>query len=499
MEEKKKLTKTNKFHILLIIVGIIFSGASIFHTSIWFDECYSVGMARHNFIDIWNIGGHDVHPVLYYWILSIINVMTGGSLIAYRVFSTVCIALVGILGFTHIRKDFGDKVGILFSFFSFFLPSVCIFTGDIRMYAMAFLLVTLCAIYGYRIYKGETTWKNWIIFELVSLACIYTHYYGLMAAGLINVVMLINFIRNRRTQSTRRITIFGIILFALYVPWLLYFVTQMQHVSKGFWIGFEFPDTLQELLSFQFIGAMGIGTTKNYWIGFVPSIIIYIYLFVKGRKLKKSGEDIKPAKLAGLLYLGVIIAALVMTVVLHTSILYFRYLFVITPLYIFAMSFILSKEKNKYIVAAVCLVTLGLGIASNVITIKDNYDSSNMKQIEYLNENVQDGDVFVYTDIGAGSVIADYFPNNKQYFLNEPNWGVEEAYKAFGPQMDTYVKPDFIDELSGRIWIVDGWNCDEFYNRFFNNENYRYVSRAEFHTAYQDYNYIFVLVEKVAE
>ena len=499
MEEKKKLSKMNKFHILLIIVGILFSGASIFHTSIWFDECYSVGMARHNFIDIWNIGGHDVHPVLYYWVLSIINVMTGGNLIAYRVFSTICIALVGILGFTHIRKDFGDKTGILFSFFSFFLPSVCIFTGDIRMYAMAILLVTICAIYGYRIYKGETTWKNWIIFELTSLACIYTHYYGLMAAGLINLVMLANFIRNRRTQSTRRIIIFGVILAALYVPWMLYFVSQLQHVSKGFWIGFEFPDTLQELLSFQFIGAMGIGTAKNYWIGFIVSIIIYIYLAVKAVKLKKSGEDMRPAKLAGFLYLGVILAALLMTVVLHTSILYFRYLFVITGLYIFAMSFILSKEKNKYIVAAICTVTLGLGIVSNVLTIKDNYDSSNMKQIEFLNENVQEGDVFVYTDIGAGSVIADYYPNNKQYFFNEPDWGVEEAYKAFAPQMDTYVKPDFIDELNGRIWIVDGWNCDEFYNRFFNNEKYRYVSRTEFHTAYQGYNYIFVLVEKVAE
>lgn len=499
MEEKKKLSKINKFHILLIIVGIIFSGASIFHSSIWFDECYSVGMARHSFMDIWNIGGHDVHPVLYYWILHIIYLVFGDNFIAYRIFSEVCIALLGVLGFTHIRKDFGDKTGILFSFFAYFLPSVFIFTGDIRMYAMAILLVTLCAIYGYRIHKGETTWKNWIIFELVSLLCIYTHYYGLMAAGLINMVMLISFIKTRRSQSIKRIVIFGIALAILYVPWMIYFASQLKTVSKGFWIGFDFPDTIQELLSFQYIGAMGIGLKKHYWLGFIVSIILYIYLAVRGVKLKKSGEDMKPAKLAGFMYLGIIVAALVMTVVLHTSILYFRYLFVVTGLYMFVFSFILSKEKNKYIVGAVCLVTLALGVTSNVMTIKDNYDSSNMKEIEYLNENVQEGDVFVYTDIGAGSVIADYYPDNKQYFLNEPNWGVQEAYKAFGPQMDTYITPDFINELNGRIWIVDGWNCDEFYNRFFNNENYRCITRKEFHTAYQDYNYIFMLVEKVSE
>ena len=49
-------------HIFIIIFGIIFLNLSVFHVNLWFDETYSVAMATHSFKEIWNIGGHDVHP-----------------------------------------------------------------------------------------------------------------------------------------------------------------------------------------------------------------------------------------------------------------------------------------------------------------------------------------------------------------------------------------------------------------------------------------------------
>lgn len=484
-------TKTNlsKWHIAIIIIGILFNGIGIIHSNLWFDEAYSVGMASHNWIDIWNIGGHDVHPVLYYWILSLINVISGGSIIAYRIFSLICIALLSILGYTHIRKDFGEKTGILFSFFALFLPEICIFANEIRMYSLAILLVTICAIYAYRIFKGDTSWKNWIIFEISSLACLYVHYYGLMAAGLIHVIMLINFIKNHRSQSIKRIILFGIALIALYIPWIVYFIGQLQHVSEGFWIGFEFPDTIIELLSYQYIGNL------NYYVGFAISILLYIYLGVQLHKIKKDKVDILPVKLSIGIYLAVIIAAIVITVLAKTSILFYRYLFVITGLYIFTLSFILSKSKNKKIIIAICIITTILAIVSNITMVKINYSEKNGKSIEYLKNNIKQNDVIVYTDIGTGSIIAVNFKENKQYYYNEQDWGVQEAYKAFGPQMDTYITPDFIKELSGRIWIVDGV-YDECYQKYFNNEQYKFINQQSFSDKYHEYNYTITLVEK---
>ena len=122
-----EIDKKDIFHIGIIIVGILFLAIPIFHSNLWFDESYSVGIANHSFQEIWEIGSHDVHPILYYWILHIMNLIFGNCMIAYRIFSWICACAVGILGFTHIRKDFGKKVGILFSFFSLFLPVITIY------------------------------------------------------------------------------------------------------------------------------------------------------------------------------------------------------------------------------------------------------------------------------------------------------------------------------------------------------------------------------------
>ena len=105
---KNKISIKN-IHILIIVIGTLFLFASSFHTNIWFDESYSVGMANHSLVDIWKIGGNDVHPVLYYWMLRIVSLLTNGSILAYRLFSVLPVALLGVLGITHIKKTLERK------------------------------------------------------------------------------------------------------------------------------------------------------------------------------------------------------------------------------------------------------------------------------------------------------------------------------------------------------------------------------------------------------
>ena len=71
---KNILKKENVLHILLILVGTIFILIPSFHTNIWFDESYSVAIVNHSFGQIWTIGGNDVHPILYYWMLKIMHI-----------------------------------------------------------------------------------------------------------------------------------------------------------------------------------------------------------------------------------------------------------------------------------------------------------------------------------------------------------------------------------------------------------------------------------------
>ena len=127
----KKEKILNLIHIAIIILGSIFILIPAIHSNMWFDESYSVGMASKSFMDIYLIGSNDVHPILYYYILHIFYLLFGTNIYIYRFLSMVPIAILGILGYTHIRKDFGQKIGLLFSFFVFFLPLNCVYSCGI--------------------------------------------------------------------------------------------------------------------------------------------------------------------------------------------------------------------------------------------------------------------------------------------------------------------------------------------------------------------------------
>lgn len=413
---------------------------------------------------------------------------------AYRIFSVIPIAIMIILGYTHIRKDFGEKTGFIFSFLSAFLPEMAQYAIEIRMYSWAILAVTILALYAYRLTKEDNT-KNWIIFGLSSLASIYLHYYGLMAAGLINVFLLIYLIVKKRKKGIIFIISFGILQSLAYLPWLVNFATQLSNVSSGYWIGFSFPKTPMELLSSQLAGYV---KTSDYTGLIVPTVLaleLYAYMIYKTYKYVKAKEDLNSFKWSVIVYFAVILAAIVITALMKTSILYYRYLFVITGLYIFAVSFILGKEENRIEIVAILSVIAILGVYNNIVMMKDNYDYSNQEPIKYLNENVKEGDTIVYADFGGGSVVAVQFADNQVYFYNADNWGVEEAYKAFGPNYEVKVTKDFIDNCSNRVWFVDNI-YNSVADEIFEGKGYNKVSEKDFSTKYHDYSYKIVLLEK---
>lgn len=138
---------------------------------------------------------------------------------------------------------------------------------------------------------------------------------------------------------------------------------------------------------------------------------------------------------------------------LKQDILYYRYVFVVTGLMFFALSYILSKSNFKLTIL-ILITILSLGITNNISMIKENYSKDNRKPINYIKQNIKEGDVLTFPNIGSGSVIAINFPEYKQYYYNKAHWGIEDAYKAFGPQMEIWFETDFVKKCKGRTWII---------------------------------------------
>lgn len=494
---KKKKDKILILNIIIIILGTIFISLGAFHTNIWFDESYSVAISNHSFSEIWNIGGNDVHPVFYYMMLKIVSLIFGNNILVFRLFSIVPIVILSILGITHIRKDYGERTGIIFSFLTLFLPIIAAYSSEIRMYTWVMLFVTITAIYANRIYKNELSIKNWVIFALFSLLSAYTHYYGLMFAGIINVILFIYLLKNRK-EKNKDLKIFiiqAVVECLLYVPWLYYFIKQLTSVGGGYWIKLEFPDTLYNVLGIQYMGSL-----SNIF-GFCFAICLYIYLGFVIYRCKKERISVKNARNSLLLYVLIVFIAFLIS--LKSPILYPRYLMTITGLLIFFIADIMAKEKSKYITIEICIIIFVTSLISNINIINNNYDNTNMKQIEYLEENIKDDDIIVYSNIGNGSVFAVYFKDNKQYFYNGDHWNVEEAYKAYGPQMETVEDLDFLKDYKGRIWIIDSTDSS-FYNDKFKTDDYKVIDSkviktkypSSFDTNYSGYEYNLILIEK---
>lgn len=495
--------KINKkyLHIAIIVVGIIFISIPVFHSNLWFDESYSVGIANHGFQEIWSIGGHDVHPVLYYWVLHCINLIFGNQIILYRLFSVLCTIILGIIGFTHIRRDFGENTGILFSFLVYFFPINVVYAGEIRMYSMAMLLVTLMSIYAYRIYKNreEKNVKNWILFAIFSLASAYTHYYGLMAAGLVNIMLFVSLVieaykTKKFTYNLKAFIVSGIIQIALYLPWVIYLLLQISQVSNGFWIGIKFPDTIIEFFNFQFTGNLGdtlyIG---NLWASIFGLIICayMIYIYVKNRK----DEELKPAPLAIKIWAMVAIAACIVSLVIWRPIIYARYMLCVTGLFIFFLAHTMAKRGNLKLNIGICTISTIISIIILTNITLSNYDSSNKEVLDYLKANVQETDIILHGNEGSGFVVVANYPNNKEYFWDQAHWNVEEAYKAFGKDMETIYELDKLDNYKGRMWIINAENyaiLEHVQNKY----DIEIIDQKRFSTAYHKFQYTLTLIEK---
>ena len=108
--------------------------------------------------------------------------------------------ILAILGFTHIRKDFGEKSGILFSSLILLLTFLIqIYSKEIfNIWPIISIVITL--IYSHRIYKSGISSKNWIIFSIFSFLTGISNKVLLIITTLINILLFMYFLINNIKQ-----------------------------------------------------------------------------------------------------------------------------------------------------------------------------------------------------------------------------------------------------------------------------------------------------------
>ena len=166
----------------------------------------------------------------------------------------------------------------------------------------------------------------------------------------------------------------------------------------------------------------------------------------------------------------------------------------------FSIAYFIARDTNKVRMISICLVILTLSAISNCRTIRENYAINNRDFKTYLNENIEDGDIIIYSGAINGAVITTEVSqnhDNTSYFYNKEHLGVHDAYKAFAPYM--VIEEDLskiLDDYTGRIWIVENENTHQLYDEIAEKYDVKKLDEKQFIDEYKDYRYTFELIEK---
>lgn len=274
---------------------------------------------------------------------------------------------------------------------------------------------------------------------------------------------------------------------------MIVFLKQAFRVSGGFWIKVKYPDVIFDILSFNFTGMIESKIIKA--IIFIVASLLIVYIAINIIKNKKKDKNISVCIWAISVYFGVIILSLLLSFV--TDIFTTRYTLPMIGLLVFAISYVCSLENKKWVlISFMSIIVILFGISTYNVYL-ENYDNSNKKLEDEINNVVQEGDIFIYREIGAGSVVAIKYPNNKQYYYNAYHWTVEEAYKAYAPQMETVEDLSVLDNIKGRIIVIDDGST-ALYDELKEKENIETIKKPEkINMKYKNLNYTISILNKI--
>lgn len=149
------------------------------HQSLWYDEGFSVYLARMSLGEITYRTAHDIHPPLYYYLLHFWMLMFGSSEFALRFLSVLFGVLTVPLIYAVGKRLLGWSSGILAAALVAISPLFLWYSQEARMYTLVTFLCLLSTYLLLRIMEGRGKRPLlWASYVLSSIVAVYTHFYA---------------------------------------------------------------------------------------------------------------------------------------------------------------------------------------------------------------------------------------------------------------------------------------------------------------------------------
>ena len=346
--------------LLLILGSAVMYAVFSFDQLVWADEAYTFAMLRHSFCEIWTITAADVHPPLYYFLLKLLSAPFGYSLFAVRFFSALPCVLILVTAAFQLPKLFGKWTAALFLLLYLLYPYTMTYAAETRMYSLAELFVFLNALFAYRCWLWNLG-RDWAGFALSGVCAAYTHYFSLVSAGVIYLIVLLAAVVKKR-QLLKPWLLASVATILMYLPWLGCFLTQLAYkIENPYWIE---PITLGTVVGYvrSILSANGVVLFSLFaGAAFLAALLSMLAARDRG--------NIQVCLLALSVPLSTAAVGLAASILVR-PVFVVRYLLPSLPLAVFALAGMLSRMKEEPLFAAVITVVLMGGISNAAYTAK---------------------------------------------------------------------------------------------------------------------------------
>jgi hypothetical protein len=428
---------------------------------LWYDENFTLILARVPFEDMIKATAGDVHPPLWYiieWI--IFHVAPGLPAWAIRL-PALTFSLLAFVMFVFVCNSLfiPARVQTVAAVMMAIMPMQIWYAQEGRMYALLEFLV-LAALW-----TGLT--RQWIWFFIASLAILYTQNY---AVFYLPVIMLVIIVMLEPRSAAKAIPAMAAAT-VLYIPWVFVIARQMGEISGRYWIMDISPGAMLNAIYKQFWASsmLEAGMVGSYVVTF--SLLI-IGLYVITREHKDAWWPVFT-----MAFIPLALATLFS--VIWQPVLLFRPLIGISPFLYLIIAWPVNslyeisyqqwekptsrlKTPHAVYVSSFVMPLLFMGIGGYFTNIADMKGegavSPMLETLEYVRGHWQPGDVIYYTDDGPMINLMPYAADLPQYRMH----GCAERV-GFGPVLGSLsdatreamgVKvADIEDVITTRAWV----------------------------------------------
>ena len=369
------------------------------------NEFFTLTLINFPISDILHILGGETNPPLYFLLVKGLSKLANDFAIL-KVFSIIPYAIVLILSTFKLRKDYGWLTAGLFALAIAAMSEFFITYSILRPYSWAMLFTLLSFIFFMDIITTANK-TSFILFTLFSVLASYTHYYGLITAVVLYIILLFHILTHNK-DKIKYLAISMIAGIVLYAPWIPTLVKLLQSMNP---LGDLTTDSIiQSFAHFAYSG----DTLFSIITLIILAIVLLIYL-------KEKDED-RTLVLYGIAAYFATVLVIILISIIIKPIMVTKGLVVASAILWLAISIMIGKMQNKrMLLISLSFVVLLLisGIGSMVVANGDAYQNG-LAHTEALDQIIEDNNsTIIITNPGLAMYLLDFADQSDMYCINQ--------------------------------------------------------------------------------